>query len=262
MVDRQQARETERHRTTLLGLLALIFVYAGLADDIGSAAADTGRVRHALEASREAWTLPRRICRRLLSLLRPVEAATRRLIVVLASGLPIPKPRAAGHPATQPAQGAGDASIQVRGGGSAGAPGDGEAHPTQAPLPLFALADREKRYEWFFSGKPHGAGWQGPSPALPGDDELDVTGILRRIAALARALDDLPGEAQRLARWRSRRLHARAAGRRVCLSPLRIGRPPGSLPLGAPGRARREEHHLLSETHALARDALARLDTS
>ena len=133
---------------------------------------------------------------------------------------------------------------------------------TQAPLPLFALADRQKRYEWFFSGKPHGAGWQGPSPALPGDDELDVTGILRRIAALARALDDLPGEAQRLARWRSRRLHARAAGRRVCLSPLRIGRPPGSLPLGAPGRARREEHHLLSETHALARDALARFDTS
>jgi hypothetical protein len=259
----RQNRETERHRATLLRLLAILFVYAGLADDTGSAAADSGRAGRAMEASREAWTLPRRIFRRLLLLIRPVEAATRRLIVVMASGLPIPNPRATDfeRPAPQPAPGAGDAPIQMQGvAGPTAPPGDGKT--SDARLPLFALADRDKRYEWFFSGKPHGAGWKGPSPALPGDDELDAAGILRRIAALARALDDLPAQADRLARWRLRRMRARAAGKTRTLSPLRPGRPPGSLPRRAPKKVLREEHTLLSETHALARAALSRHDTS
>ncbi|MCV3239843.1 hypothetical protein [Mesorhizobium sp. ZC-5] len=257
-----QDRETERHRATLMRLLAFIFVYAGLADDTHSAAADTGRAGRAgraFEASREAWTLSRRACRRLLLLLRPVEAATRRLIVVLASGLPILNPRAAA--AERPAPGAGEAPIQVQRVAEPTAP-PGDSKTSDARLPVFALADRPKRYEWFFSGKPHGAGWKGPSPALPGNDELDAAGILRRIAALARALDDLPAQADRLARWRLRRMAARAAGKARALSPLRPGIPPGSLPRRAPKRERREEHDLLSETHALARDALARLDTS
>ncbi|MCV3242451.1 hypothetical protein [Mesorhizobium sp. ZC-5] len=260
----RQGSETQRHHTTLMRLLAFIFVYAGLADDTRSAASDTGRAGRAFDASREAWTLSRRACRRLLLLLRPVEAATRRLIVVLASGLPIQEPRAPERPATLPAPTRSPSPLWggVRGGGSsiAASPGDGKT--SDARLPLFALADRPKRYEWFFSGKPHGAGWKGPSPALPGDDELPATGILRRIAALARALDDLPAQADRLARWRSRRMRARAAGKARALSPLRPGIPPGSLPRRAPKRERREEHDLLSETHALARDALARFDTS
>ena len=254
MVDQQERQDggTERHHAALMRLFAFILVYAGLADDTGSAA-DSGRAGRAMEASREAWTLPRRIFRRLLLLLRPVEAATRRLVVVLASGLPIPEPRAAApeRPATPPVRSA-----------AAAPPGDGKTPAANARLPLFALADRDKRYGWFFSGKPHGAGWKGPSPALPGDDELDAAGILRRIAALARALDDLPAQAHRLARWRSRRILARAAGRRLALSPLRSGRPPGSLPLRAPKKARREEHELLCETHTLARAALSRHDTS
>ena len=263
MVDGQdrQNSEAQRHHTTLMRLLAFIFVYAGLADDTGSAAADTGRAGRAFEASREAWTLSRRACRRLLLLLRPAEAATRRLIVVLASRLTLPKAPVTPAKPSGPAPGVGEATIQMqRGDGPAASPGDGKT--SDARLPLFALADRPKRYEWFFSGAPHDAGWKGPSPALPGDDELDASGILRRIAALARALDDLPGEADRLARWRLRRMAARAAGKARALSPLRPGIPPGSLPRRAPKRERREEHDLLSETHALARDALAHLDTS
>jgi hypothetical protein len=255
VVDQQERQDSEtgRHHAALMRLLAFILVYAGLADDTGSAAADSGRAGRAMEASREAWTLPRRIFRRLLLLLRPVEAATRRLIVILASGMPILKPRAAApeRPATPP----------LGHGGTAAPPGDGKTSPADARRPLFALADRDKRYEWFFSGKPHDTGWKGPSPTSP-DDELDATGILRRIAALARALDDLPAQAHRLARWRLRRMRARAVGRRLALSPLRSGRPPGSLPFRAPKKAQREEHELLSETHTLARAALARFDTS
>ncbi|MCV3239577.1 hypothetical protein [Mesorhizobium sp. ZC-5] len=97
---------------------------------------------------------------------------------------------------------------------------------------------------------------------MPGDDQLDAAGILRRIAALALALDDLPAQARRLARWRLRRMAARAAGKARALSPLRPGIPSGSLPRRAPKKVLREEHHLLSETHALARDALVRFDTS
>jgi hypothetical protein len=258
MMDRQdrQNSETERHRTTLLGLLALIFVYAGLADDTRSAMS-TERVRRAMSASPEAWTLSRRICRRLLLLIRPVEAATRRLIVVLASGLPLSEAPTTTvesfHAAS--AHGAGHASPKPQGDGET--PHDREVDRA----PRFALADPVKRYEWFFSGKPHDMGWKGPAPASP-DDELDAAGILRRIAALARALDDLEAQARRLARWRSRRMRAGATGRRLALSPLRPGNPPGSLPLRAPKKARREEHELLCETHALARAALARLDTS
>jgi hypothetical protein len=271
-----QGSEAGQHHTTLMRLLAFIFVYAGLADDTRSAAVDTGRADRAMQASREAWTLSRRIFRRLLLLIRPVEAATRRLIVVLASGLPIPAAPATGpgRPATvakpsDPAHDTGDAPRQPLGrgehatcGGPATPPGAGNTPQAHARPPLFALADREKRYEWFFSGKPHGAGWKGLPLTLPGDDELDAAGILRRIAALAKALDDLPGEANRLARWRLRRMQARAAGRRIALSPLRPGPPPGSLPLSAPSKTYREEHHLLSETHTLARAALTRLDTS
>ncbi|MCV3239960.1 hypothetical protein [Mesorhizobium sp. ZC-5] len=265
-MDRQDRwkSETERHHATLLRLLAFIFVYAGLADDTRAALSDTRRAGRATEASREAWTLPRRIVRMLLPLLRLVEAATRRLIVVLASSLPVRESRAAncGRPATQPAQGAGDAPLRMHGGGTAGPSGDGKKPAADARPPLFALTDREKRYEWFFSGQPRGAGWKGPPPAMPGDDELPAAGLLRRIAALANALDDLPAQADRLARWRLRRIQARAAGRHVALSPLRPGSPPGSLPLRAPKETRREEHDLLSETHTLARAALARLDTS
>ena len=261
-MDRQDRwkSETERHHATLLRLLAVIFVYAGLADDTRAALSDTGRAGRATEASHEAWTLPRRIVRMLLPLLRPVEAATRRLIVVLASSLPVPESRAANS--ERPAKEGGDAPLRIQGGWTAGPSGNGKTPAADARPPLFALADREKRYEWFFSGQPRGAGWKGPPPALPGDDELPAAGLLRRIAALANALDDLPAQADRLARWRLRRMAARAAGRHVALSPLRTGRPPGSVPLRAPKKAHREEHDLLSETHILARAAFARLDTS
>ncbi|MGE3832703.1 MAG: hypothetical protein AB7F76_17055, partial [Parvibaculaceae bacterium] len=77
--------------------------------------------------------------------------------------------------------------------------------------------------------------------------------LTRRLAALKRALDDVPRQARRLARWRARREKAKAPKFR---SPLRPGHPPGY---------RRKPVHpvddVLIECHELAWDAL-RPDTS
>src|SRR5690606_23170764 len=61
-----------------------------------------------------------------------------------------------------------------------------------------------------------------PPPPSP-DDPIDATRLGYRLAALAAALDDLPGQARRFARWQAHK--ARGRSRRV--SPLRPGRPPG-----------------------------------
>jgi hypothetical protein len=275
--------ETDRHHAMLMQLLALIFVYAGLADDTRDASSATDRVQRAISASQAAWTLPRRVHRMLLLLLRPVEAATRRLIVVLASRLPAPSFRGRvaepgiqsstadncpQHPTSQTSAVPGSALLPGNNEPAEPSPVEVSAAlpqndaPAAAYLRPFALVDPAKRYDWLFSGQPHGAGWQRPEPSPPEaeNDELAAGGMLRRVAALARTLEDLPAQAQRLARWRARRIAGRAAGKHVGLSPLRPGLPPGSPPRRAPKKARRAEHDLLAEVHALAWQA--RFDTS
>jgi len=100
--------------------------------------------------------------------------------------------------------------------------------------------------------------FQLPTPPAP-DDPLDATRLRLRLDALGRALDDLPRQALRFARWQARRLAALAQGaidtrfRR----PLRPGRPPG-----AAKRRRHEIHDVLANSHSLCWWALERPDTS
>src|SRR5690606_2829619 len=107
-----------------------------------------------------------------------------------------------------------------------------------------------------------------PSPPSP-DDPVSAVRLGQRLAALAAALDDLPGQARRFARWRARR--ALGLVRRV--SPLRPGRPPGVRAAAfaaelrqrswRPGRrGRHEVIEILAEAHGLALYALERPDTS
>ena len=59
---------------------------------------------------------------------------------------------------------------------------------------------------------------------LPPDGLVKAARLTRRLQALKSALDDLPRQARRLARWQQRR---KAAPDHKFLSPLRPGHPPG-----------------------------------
>ena len=120
--------------------------------------------------------------------------------------------------------------------------------------PRFTLVDPLKRYVPSGSEFPAGGFVADPAKA---DDPLPDTHLMRRIAALAFALNDLSAQARRFARWRA------SSRLRVRLSPLRPGFPPGAPKRSLPKSRRyaREEHQVLNETHGLAREAL-RFDSS
>jgi hypothetical protein len=226
----------ERHRDTLKRILAALVAMAGLAD---------GRA-----------TLPRHLHRAVLRLLRPAEAAARRLIIVQARGLVVaPRPR---RQATM--------ALPHR------------ARPTPEPSrPLgFPLLDPLRRP--FLRRRPVRAGvprisvpgFSVPFPVAPPpspDDPVDAARLGRRLAALALVLDDLPGQARRFARWRVRDAgetnglagaQKARQGRRVRrIWPLRPGPPPGSR-----RRPVHEVDDVLRTAHGLAFWALQRSDTS
>ncbi|MBU4531327.1 MAG: hypothetical protein KUA43_14285 [Hoeflea sp.] len=228
--------------------------------------------------------LPRHLHASVLSILRPAEAALRRLIVIAARDLvvtlsPAERDRLA-QTALPPQTSrtgiflngriAGPEDLAALGRGSrraaeavaviaARAPGGDR----KARAPCFSLFDPLKRF---------GPVRQGPSqwvprilfdldappapparkPASP-NDPVNAAQLCRRLFALKTALDDLPGQAQRLARWRARRMFRRS-GR---LSPLRPGSPPGHRQRGT-----HKVDDLLHHCHGLAIDVVMRNDTS
>lgn len=237
-------------------------------------------------------TLPRHLHRFLLRLLRPAESAARRLIIVAARGLVVeiapprphkPKPK----------------SIFVRNGVGTGIVRRGSmlqqaaTAPRNLSLPLFDPLKRFGRRRRsikpsamprisFFSQPlvPLFQSPRAPNPPPPAPDDLVDAGRLnRRIAALAAALDDLPRQAKRLARWQARRdaaakrddndaardlrqdkegqRRAQDAARSQRLSPMRPGRPPGWC-----RRPTHKVHDVLNEVHGLAVWAREQPDTS
>jgi len=232
-----------------------------------------------------------------LSLLRPAEAAARRLIIVAARGivvaLPSARPRKPRPTSTILRNGIGTGIVMPR--GFRPVAGLSRTAPRALALPLFDPLPR-----WGESPRPAASGV--PRISLPGviapfpvtprrppapDDPLDATHLALRLKALGAALDDLPRQARRFARWRARADAARkpnaavaqkgnsrdAAGaqnrkpgaarrfRRVW--PLRPGRPPGGRlahydPDAWGGRKNiRDVDEILAHTHARARYALS-----
>ena len=178
------------------------------------------------------------------------------------SGPAIPYP----HPLTPPHKGEGVADVAefpsplwggVRGGGP-GAP--------SRPLP-FQLTDplrRPPRRHALAGGVPRisAPGFSEPDRSrdrrpLSPDDPLDATRLVHRLAALGRALNNLPAQARRFTRWLAREKAARQSGRVRRITPLRGGRPPGSR-----HRPTHEVHHVLADLHSLAFRALQPPDTS
>ncbi|GAB4362177.1 MAG: hypothetical protein Kow0026_25740 [Oricola sp.] len=225
----------ERNRAALLRIVAVLFVYAGL---------DGGG----------ADVVPRRVWRRIVRLLRPAEAAARRLIVIAARGIEVapPRPRA-GNPPTAIGRLQAAGLLVIHRGIDLGLarawrPQDAEAPKSAPGLPAFRLTDSPRRFDT--------KAWEGLRPfpqdgfvLADADDDVCARHLCRRILSLKAALDDLPGQAKRLARWKARQERLPAGKRRF--SPIRRGWPPG--------RRRRPIHavdDILADLHGLAVHAL------
>jgi hypothetical protein len=190
--------------------------------------------------------LPRPLYRAVLRVLRPAEAAVRRLIVVAARGLAVKV-----SPARARRQGQ----------------GRGRSGTGSRPM-AFQLFDPPHRVS---PARPSRAAARGPEPRLhlftisplvplfqpppaassvPKRQDGRVSGfrLCRRLAAITLALEDLPGQAKRLAR-RQARLSLRQ--RPWFRSPLRPGPPPGHRV-----KPRQEIDWLLWKCHLLAMDGL------
>lgn len=222
-------------------------------------------------------TLPRHLHAAVLSILRPAEAALRRLIVIAARDLVVTLSPAERDRLAQSARPAQTSRTGIFLNGRHVHPDDlarlrqsqskastlAPSREVKARAPAFSLFDPLKHF---------GSVRQGPSqsiprilfsldtpPALPAhkpaspNDPINAAQLCRRLAALKTALDDLPSQAQRLARWRARRL-LRRGGR---LSPMRPGSPPGHRRRGA-----HPVDEVLRCCHGLAVDVAMRHDTS
>ena len=209
-----------------------------------------------------AFTLPRHLHRAILRLLRPAESAVRRLVIVMARGLvvtlPAPRPRKAKpHPTVL--RRPGGTGILMPSGFMRGEP----RGPRSPALPLLdPLRPVRRPRRAVQTGIPRISlpGVTAPSPITvrrppAPHDPLDATRLALRLHALSAALDDLPRQARRFARWRA----ARSARRTSRVWPLRPGRPPGQRP--ANGRTH-ELHEILNDLHGLAFDVLEHPDTS
>lgn len=234
----------EKHREALRRILAMLVAMAGLPASPapgGGAAGPIGGI-----------TLPRRLHRALLALLRPAEAAARRLVIVTARGLVVVLPRRKSHPQAPAARKAG-----------------GLPTPPAAVARALPLFDRLPHWNRRVS---HPAvpricvpGFNAPFPvaAKPSPhDPISAARLVLRLEALGSVLEDLPRHARRLARLRaSRRQPAAPANggparlRRTW--PLRPGRPPGHRRNRRPAH---EVHAVLSDLQGLAVWALE--DTS
>ena len=194
--------------------------------------------------------IPQPLHRAVLRVLWPAESAMRRLIVIAARGLVVKLASAAARPKPKGPIG--------KGGGS---------RP-----PSFQLFDTRKNFTLrrgrrftqlnprihFFGSDPTVASlWAArqplAAPAPPPDGLINGERLTRRLIALKAALEDMPRQARRLARWRVRRENTPDVKFK---SPLRPGQPPGH---------RRKKVHevdeVLANCHWLAWEAM-KPDTS
>ncbi len=227
------ARVIERNSEALKGIIESLFVMLGLVGD------------------RLAARIPQPLHRAVLRVLRPAESAVRRLVVIAARGLVVKvapsRPMLAGP-------------IMGRGGGSRR-----PSFPLFDPRKSFAELRRHGRGParivpriHFFGNDPRVAAlWPTPrpveTPALPPDGLVNAARLTRRLQALKFALDDLPRQARRLARWRLKQENVPGPEFR---SPLRPGYPPGHRK-----RQIHEVDEVLANCHWLAWEAL-KPDTS
>ena len=197
------ARAIERNSEALKGIVEALFAMLGLAGDA------------------PGLRIPQPLHRAVLRVLRPAESAMRRLIVIAARGLVVklvpsrPKP------------------VGPIGKGGGNRPPSFQLFDTRKNFPELRphrvkYAKNPPRIHFFGSDSTVADLWPSPRPAVvpppPPDGLVNAARLNRRLQALKLALEDLPRQARRLARWRVRRENAPSLKFK---SPLRPGPPPG-----------------------------------
>jgi hypothetical protein len=193
------------------------------------------------------------VYRRVLRLLRPAESAVRRLIVIAARGVlvkpVVPRPKPAGPIAERGKKfGLSFPLFDTR-----------KSFPelrtkrVKRVTPRFYLSGYDPRVAAIFAARQRAATLP-PPPQPVSDGLMDAARITRRLHALKSALEDLPRQAKRLARWRLKRANISHLKMR---HPMRPGLPPGH-------RAKKthEIDEILSECHYFAWEAMKKPDTS
>jgi hypothetical protein len=212
--------------------------------------------------------LPRHIHRAILRVLRPAESAVRRLIMIAARGLVL---------APRPSRPAPISLIP-------------NSNPNTARIPSFNLLDPLKRFAPSSNNANSTNFWDDenenedltentafiraiPRISLPGlfdptftppkvalpDGLINANHLARRLIALQKALDTLPNQARRLARWQAKRAVLR---QQFPLRPLRLAPFRPGFPSGHRRHHVDEVHGILRECHLLMLDACSQSDTS
>jgi hypothetical protein len=210
----------KRNSEALRGIIQVLFALLGL------------------DGTDAASRIPHRLHRAVLRVLRPAESAVRRLIVVAARGLvvkvapsrPMPKIQRIGK-----ASGPSRPAFKLC---------DKRIFFPELSNPRVKYTKNPPRIHVF----PYDTLVPRPRPAVvpppPPDGLINAKRLARRLEALKSALEDLPRQARRMARWRVRREAAKAP---KFTSPLRPGQPPG--------HRRKPSHEIddvLTECHWLA----------
>jgi hypothetical protein len=220
----------ERNREALLRIVAALFAMIGLTE--------TGAVER----------LSRPVYRAVLGVLRPAEAAVRRLIIVASRGIVVkPSPvRRAPAGFTISGKGEGRVSFQLFDPRQRFDEGNGRGYAGPKLEPRIHIIDVgfDPRIPLFRQPQP-----AAPAPAPEEDDTVSAKPLCRRLAAIKLALEDLPRQSRRFARWRARPIEAR---RPRLATPLRLGSPPGFRK-----RQTHEVDEILNECDWLARNVPA-----
>jgi len=190
----------KRNSEALKGIIAALFAMLGI------------------DGTKTVGRIPHRLHRAVLRVLRPAESAVRRLIVVAARGLVVKvapsRPMPKGHRIGK---------------------GSGPSRPA------FKLCDKRiffpelnnsrvrytknpPRIHVFPYDTMVAIARPAVVPAPPPDGLVNAARLSRRLQALKLALEDLPRQARRMARWRVRRENMKSPKFK---SPLRPGQPPG-----------------------------------
>jgi hypothetical protein len=180
-----------------------------------------------------------------LCILRPAESAVRRLIVIAARGIVVKLPPSRPGPK--------GLAIAGKGGGRQSFQLFDTRQRLRPWWTSIRIPKRKLPRSWVPDDKPEGMvsyrpeDFGKPEPP-PKDGRVDAARLGRRLLAIKQALENLPAQAKRLARWRMRR---QAMASPTFTSPLRPGRPPGYRK-----KPQHEVDEVLKECHALCSDEI------